>query len=100
MKNYNVNFINKQHLNDVEYKKLQNFVYNWPTKHKEGFSVNEEIEILSKFPNINKDKYNDAMQGNTCHLDPDDGILVYAYDIFKGILCGLENRNLTVSEFD
>lgn len=84
----------------MNYKELSGLVYNYPTKHKEGFIATEEKDLLSKFPNINMEKYNNAMTGNTCMLNEEDGIIMYHCDILKALNCGIENRDLTIYEWD
>lgn len=84
----------------MEYKELKDLVYNYPTKHKQGFIASEQKEILSKFPDINMEKYNDAMMGNTCMLDENDGAIIYHCDILKALICGIEQRSLNVFEWD
>ena len=74
-------------------------IYNYPTKYKEGF-INEEIEnLLKEFPNIHKDKFNNALHGNTCMMK-EGKIISYHCDILSAIRCGLENRDLTIWEWD
>lgn len=74
-------------------------IYKYPTKHKEGF-LQEEIElIILEFPSMNMEKFYEALVGNTCMVR-DGKIITYHVDIYKAVLCGLENRNLNVSEWD
>jgi len=83
-----------------DYDKLYNRVYEYPTKNIHGF-VNVEIEeLISHYKGINMEKFDDAMMGNTCMVAPDGQAIMYHCDIFKAILCGLENRNLTTEEWD
>ena len=84
----------------MQYKELRELVYNYPTKHKQGFIASEMEEILSKFPGINIEKYNNAMMGNTCLLDENDGIITYHCDLLTALSCGIENRNAKPYEFD
>ncbi len=81
-------------------KEIQDLVYNYKTKSKYGF-INLEIkELLKRFPDINMEKYNDALMGNTCMMDKQEGIIIYHCDIYKAILCGIENRDLNAQEWD
>ena len=74
-------------------------VYNFKTKNKEGF-VQSEIDILLKdYPDINMDKFNNALMGNTCIM-VDNEIVTYHCDIEKALHCGIENRNLRSLEWD
>lgn len=69
------------------------------TKHKEGFTNKEIEELLKQYPDINMEKFNDAMMGNTCMMK--DGELInYPCDVEKAIRCGVENRELNSFEWD
>lgn len=81
-------------------KKLYDLVYNYPTKYKEGFIDDEQKELLKQFPNINMDKYYDALTGITCMRDDDGKFIIYHCDILTALRCGIENRNMTVTEWD
>lgn len=78
---------------------LKNKVYNFPTKHKEGF-VQDEIDILLKdYPDINMNKFHNALMGITCMLINDE-IVTYHCDIEKALRCGIDNRDLRIWEWD
>jgi hypothetical protein len=74
-------------------------VYNYPTKHKEGFVQSEVDALLKEYPHIDIEKFNLALMGNTC-LIKDDEVIQYHYDIEKALLCGIEKRNLRQLEWD
>jgi|LakMenEpi03Aug12_release.lakeMendotaPanAssembly.Ray.scaffolds.fasta_scaffold00340_6 hypothetical protein len=78
---------------------IQEKVYNYKTKHQEGFTQSELENLLLNYPNINMDKFDDAMRGCTCMLK-DNEIIMYHCDIARAITCGIENRNLRSYEFD
>jgi len=42
---------------------LEEKVYSFPTKHKEGFIQSEIDELLKQFYDVHMDKFNDAMTG-------------------------------------
>ena len=86
-------------LSRAQYSELENIVYEYPTKYKEGFLENEEKNLLSKIVGINMDKYYSALQGNTCMLK-EEGIISYHCDILNALVCGLENRDLNFLEWD
>jgi len=86
-------------LSKAQYSELENIVYEYPTKYKEGFLENEEKNLLSKIVGINMDKYYSALQGNTCMLK-EEGIISYHCDILNALVCGLENRDLNFLEWD
>jgi len=80
-------------------KTIYQIVYTYPTKNKEGFTPLETAELLKLFPEMNMEKYNDAMMGNTGMII-DGEFITYPCDLFTAITCGVENRNMTSMEFD
>jgi len=74
-------------------------VYNYPTKYKQGFIASEIKELLKEYPNINMDKFYDALSGNTCMII-DKEVIRYHCDIEKALNCGIEGRDITFAEFD
>ncbi len=79
--------------------KLYCLVYSWPTKTANGFTTEESDKLLEKFPNINMEKFNGALMGNTCML-LDGETIRYHCDILKALRCGIENRDLHLWEWD
>lgn len=80
-------------------KEIQDKIYSYKTKHKEGFLQTEIDKLLIDYPYINMDMFNDALMGNTCMVK-DGKIVQYHCDIYKAIICGIENRGLTLNEWD
>lgn len=80
-------------------KEIQDKIYSYKTKHKEGFLQTEIDTLLLDYPDINMDMFNDALMGNTCMVK-DGKIVQYHCDIYKAIICGIENRGLRLSEWD
>lgn len=80
-------------------KEIENLVYNYETKSEHGFNNHEIESILLNFPDINMDKFWSAMTGNTCMVE-DNMVVNYHCDIYKAIVCGIENRDLTPYEWD
>ena len=74
-------------------------VFNYKTKYKEGFTKEEIDSLLKNYPDINMDKFEDALMGITCMMI-DDRMIVYHCDIDHAIKCGMENRRLTLLEWD
>lgn len=79
--------------------KITEAVYRYSTKYKEGFIQSELEELLKQYPDINMDKYNDALMGITC-MAIDGQAVIYHCDVAKAIICGIENRGLKVWEWD
>ena len=74
-------------------------VYDFKTKNKEGFVQSEIQTLLDDYPDINMDKFNDALMGITC-MQIYGEMVIYHCDIEKALLCGVENRNLRNEEWD
>ena len=81
-------------------EKIENILNNYKTKNKEGFIKSEIDEILKEFPDINVEKYNDAMMGHTCLISKDDEFIFYLTDFRTALYCGVENRDMTSLEWD
>ena len=81
-------------------KELEGKVYDYPTKYAEGF-LQEELDVLLKdYPNINMDKFHDALMGNTCGIDANGKLIQYHCDIVTALRCGIENRDMYLYEWD
>jgi len=76
-------------------------VYHTKTKYEKGFLADEHKKLLRRFPTkyMNMDKYYEALHGITGIMTIDGG-LIYHCDIIKALNCGIEDRNLTLAEFD
>lgn len=78
---------------------IHDLVYNYETKHEYGFVKSEIEDILNNFPEMNMEKFNSALFGNTCMII-DNEIITYHCDIEKALYCGIENRDLYSWEWD
>jgi len=79
-------------------KNVEEFVYDYPTKHVQGFMGSEIMTILEGCE-IDKDKFFDALGVNTCMVIGGETI-TYHCDILKGLRCVIENREQTFEEWD
>ena len=79
---------------------LETLVNKYPTKHEHGFIDPEIKELLDLFENLNMDKWDNAMRGNTCMMDAKDGFIIYHCDILTGLRCALENRDQYLHKWD
>ena len=75
-------------------------IYDYPTKSEHGFTQSEINSLLSWFPTINMEKFDNAMMGNTCMLNEQNQIINYHCDVYKALLCGLKNISLSISNWD
>lgn len=78
---------------------IQEMVYSFPTKNEEGFVSSEIKEILNEYPNIDIEKFNDALVGITCSMKGGEFVFFHC-DIEKALQCGLEKRELKSWELD
>lgn len=79
--------------------KIKDKVYNFKTKSEYGFTQSEMEELLKDYPNVNMDKFNNAMMGNTCMVIEGE-VINYHIDVYHALLCGIENRGLKTHEWD
>lgn len=78
---------------------IKKVVNSFKTKNKEGFTESELKEFLKSYPEVNMDKFNNAMMGNTCMVI-DNEIINYHCDVELALRCGLENRDPRPLEWD
>jgi hypothetical protein len=80
-------------------KSIESKVYNYKTKYKEGFIKSEINDLLKDYPDINMDKFDEALYCITC-ININGEIVIYHSDIYIALINGIENRNLNCYEFD
>jgi hypothetical protein len=85
-------------VNKLTSDNVESFVHNYPTKHTQGFTGSEIINILKKY-DIDNTKFYTGLGVNTCMVINGESI-TYHCDILKGLRCVLENREQTFEEFD
>ena len=78
---------------------IRNAVNSYCTKYEQGFTPSEIMELLKEFPDINMDKFNDAMMGNT-GIIIDGDFITYHCDVELAIKCGVYNRDVRIWEWD
>lgn len=74
-------------------------VNNYPTKHEEGFISSEIDELLKEYPNIDKEKFNEAINGVTGIIKGNEFITFHC-DVELALKCGMEKRNVRGYEMD
>jgi hypothetical protein len=79
---------------------LYDRIYNYEAESEYGLTQKEIVVVLKDYPECNMEKYNDAMFGNTCMVNDDKEIINYHCDVYSAILCGVENRDQTLQEWD
>lgn len=80
-------------------EEISKTINNFKRKYQDGFMMSEIKELLSNFEDINIDKFDAQMSGITV-LSIDNNILIYPHDVFKGIINGLEYRDILINKFD
>lgn len=88
----------KQRLTADEHKELENLVYNYPTKFKEGFRSKEIQVLISEFGIDPPDFYKTL--GTNTGMIKGGSFLTYHTDILRTFICLLEKREPTVFEWD
>lgn len=78
---------------------IHNNVYNYPTKHSEGFTKDEIDTLLKDYPGVNKDRFDNALCGIPCMVI-DKEIIIYHCDVETALFCGLEDREMKSWEMD
>ena len=79
--------------------KLYCIVYSFDTSVYEGYTKHDVEELLKQFPDINKEKFDKALLGNTCAIVNEE-IIMYKHDILTALRCGVENRDMYLWEWD
>lgn len=64
---------------------IRDIVYNFETKHNEGFVNNELEDLLKMFPEINREDFINSFICNTCMII-DDEFVHYHEDVYYAIL--------------
>lgn len=72
-------------------KELHGLIYNYVSKYEDGFIESEIQDILSRYPEIDTDIFDNCLFGDTCAII--DGELVrYRTDISHAMVVALENK--------
>ena len=79
-------------------KHLEEYIYSFPTKYKEGFTQSEVLKLVYDL-RCGRDKYFDKLGIHTgMAIDGED--ITYHDDVLLAVKCALENRSPTVYEWD
>jgi hypothetical protein len=70
--------------------KYYKLTINYPTKNYQGFIESEIKELLSFYPDVNMEKFNNSLRGNTCMLTKEGNIITYHHDIARALGEGLK----------
>lgn len=79
--------------------KLYCVVNSFNTSFYEGYSKEDVKRLLEKFPHINKEKFDNALMGNTCVVVNEE-MVMYRHYILTALRCGIENRDMYLWEWD
>lgn len=78
---------------------IEDKVNSFKTKHEQGFIGSEIEELLKDYPDVDRVKFNNALNGITCMVIEDE-IIIYHCDIATALRCGIEKREVRGYEFD
>jgi hypothetical protein len=76
----------------------EDVIYNYETKHKQGYTPQEIKSFLEKY-SIDEDAFYKNLGVNTCMITDGD-VITYHCDILKGVLMTIEERGQMPWEFD
>jgi len=77
---------------------LEDYIYNYPTKHEEGFTTNEMLKLIYEL-HLGKDRFFDKLGVNTCMIIDGDWITYHCDVLLAARLC-IENREMRWYEWD
>ena len=83
---------------ELTIENVEEFVNNYPTKYKMGFTGAEILELLNKYQ-IDIDQFYIKLGINTVGVI-DGKSVTYHCDILKGLRCVIEDREQTLEEWD
>jgi len=78
---------------------IEDVVYKFPTKYKEGFTQEEMESLLQGYSRVNISKFNNALMGVSCRRVSEE-IVIYHCDVVNALKCAIEDRDLNESEWD
>lgn len=78
---------------------LHDKVYNFPTKHKEGFTDKDLDKLLLNYPSIKKEDVSKAI-GVVTGMFKDGESVIYHTDIYYALREVLFNKKPNIFEFD
>ena len=86
----------------VMVKKAVNIVNNYLTKNKYGFTAGEIQTVLTEhFPEISYKTFDEKMGTVTAMLDEKTKEIIYYHcDVETALKCAIEDREMTVAEWD
>ena len=81
-------------------KSIKELVYSYPTQHKMGFTQAELDDLLTNFPNLSLEKFNEELGVITCMMNEKGEYIIYKHDILKGLHFSLTNDRRRLIDFD
>ena len=77
---------------------IEDYIYNYPTKYKEGFTHGEMLIIIYE-NHLGKARFFDKLGVNTCMMR-DGEIITYHCDVLLAARLCIENREMRWDEWD
>jgi len=81
------------------YLEIYDKVYSFKTKYPQGFINSEINELMKDYPDMDIEKFYDALKGITCMVI-EGHTIIYHCDVENALRCGIEKRGLTLGEWD
>lgn len=78
---------------------IQDIVYNYKTKNKEGYTSDEMIDLLKHFPDVTKEQLGEALGVRTV-IEINNEMVTWKDDVELALNCIINKRKPTIYEFD
>ena len=81
-------------------KSIRELVYSYPTQDEMGFTEAELVDLLTNFPNLSLEKFNEELGVITCMMNEKGECIIYKHDVLKGLHFSLTNDVQRLIDFD
>ena len=81
-------------------KSIKELVYSYPTQNEMGFTEAELDDLLTNFPNLSLEKFNEELGVITCQMNEKGECIIYRHDVLKGLHFSLTNDVQGLIDFD
>lgn len=90
-----------KHKNENELRtNIHNFINDYKTEHPWGFNTSELKDVISNFPDVDMEIFNEEMMGNTGVINTDGDFVTYHCDVIRALFCGMRHRKSNSVEWD
>ena len=81
-------------------KSVRELVYSYPTQDEMGFTEAELDDLLTNFPNLCLENFNEELGVITCPMNEKGECIIYRHDVLKGLHFSLTNDVQGLIDFD